>query len=401
MLNDDCTGEGFCLTEDRSDFVGGSCTARCDDAVDPDSCGAAATCVDTVCFPRCTEEADCRTGYTCQDTYVLSPSPGGRVCVPRDPSTADGTPCQRNFECGPVSGCFSNGVHGYCQALCFADSDCGSDGLCYRLPQLDADEPGFCVQRCEYAQDCVIGERCFATSDATDAPRACFIPAEPENVARVGTPCTPDGNERDDAACGTAPEQICLGFAGGAVCSVVGCTVDAQARESSCGDGFSSCVGFGDQDFCLPLCILGAGDDQCSPGFLCWANEFGAQCLPPACESSADCDSGQYCHESGQCLTAGLPGAQVGDPCAEDTDCPRNGYCTGSASGGYCYIPNCAAGGDFACPSADDVCLPEIKRGFIPSACLRGCASDADCRQAEGHRCSEFIAGEPKVCLPS
>lgn len=78
---------------------------------------------------------------------------------------------------------------------------------------------------------------------------------------------------------------------------------------------------------------------------------------------------------------------RIGDSCSTSTNCSINGdrLCDTSQPGGYCLVPDCQAD---RCPD-DAVCVrfrsdePRLAISF----CMKGCASDGDCREGDGYRC--------------
>ena len=78
----------------------------------------------------------------------------------------------------------------------------------------------------------------------------------------------------------------------------------------------------------------------------------------------------------------------VGTRCTSSGQCGTNPYfCNESGyPGGYCEKP-CTADGD--CPS-DSVCAAV--------ACRRKCATDVQCRQAEGYSCRNVVGATTTYC---
>ncbi len=84
-----------------------------------------------------------------------------------------------------------------------------------------------------------------------------------------------------------------------------------------------------------------------------------------------------YCDAvTGRCRLRGTPGAQVGDACTRDDQCPDDGVClwAGDPEGGICSRYGCTAPG-FECGSGE-VC--DVHNAGAESACLVGCEVGAE-----------------------
>lgn len=109
------------------------------------------------------------------------------------------------------------------------------------------------------------------------------------------------------------------------------------------------------------------------------------------------------------------PPTRVGLACAGDADCPGltcvtrfERMCQGPIRphtwsmdfpGGVCHPPVDLARGDIpgGCPAGTRTITAYVGCDGIPvRLCARVCASDADCRAAEGYRCN----GEAMLCYP-
>ena len=124
--------------------------------------------------------------------------------------------------------------------------------------------------------------------------------------------------------------------------------------------------------------------------------------LGASCKSNAQCDSGQACdlmNGGGKC--APDPSNKIGTPCNSTTDCgtdPRSACATASGDkypGGYCGMEPC---NDIeVCPSGASC----VAIGGETPGCFKNCATDADCRGADGYVCQLFITAPPKGYGPS
>jgi hypothetical protein len=119
--------------------------------------------------------------------------------------------------------------------------------------------------------------------------------------------------------------------------------------------------------------------------------------LGSACRTDADCAANAVCdmaNAGGRCAPDPML-AQVGTPCTSTIDCGpyERSACNTEAGdnypGGYCSLEPC-----------DDVqtCPPGgtcVAVGGETPSCLAACATDADCRQAEGYVCQLFVTTPP------
>ncbi len=241
-------------------------------------------------------------------------------------------------------------------------------------------------------------------------------------------PCTTDDQcPGPDEVCRTAADD---GWAGGF------CTRTCMPPDRGpCDDGviYNHCLEQtdGSGSYCEQRCLNGV--DCMRDGYTC-VGDFGggAGMCVPICSSDEECGGGTQCNPwAGTCVpSGGVPTNAVhGDPCTANADC-RSEQCLLERStagtptgwnGGYCYgpciLPNGYNTNTFfdgtalpqgTCPEGD-VCFVNgsYTRGDL-GACLHGCATDADCRGAEGYSClkdfdlpsggtSSYTNG---VCLP-
>jgi hypothetical protein len=218
-----------------------------------------------------------------------------------------------------------------------------------------------------------------------DGPGPDGVPGSPE---AVGQRC--DGS---DDPCGL---EACV-VPGNSSLRAGVCTATCAAA-ADCGAG-NDCVPGVDASLCVRLCGPGTYE-PCGAGTSC--DLLRGICIG-SCQSDDDCNSeeagltGRYCNRTlGQCLLAGNASGAVGDPCASDADCPRNGYCLTEAQGfpgGYCLIVGCEYG-DIVC-DAGSLCGGLAEDGS--TACFRSCASDGDCRAGYVCQGDEAIG---RACVP-
>jgi len=182
---DACTADtdcrnGSCLNEGSSGVPGGICAqAGCD--ITP--CNDAGTrCVDfggTVghrCWPECSHQVHCRSGYACMETIV------GTLCLAdcdHDRQCATGTCnkltgfCENDGADGRVGDacvdstdcegalCITSFTGGYCTSDCSVELDnCPVDSACIKLWS-DYELRGGCMKRCLTSADCRSGYSCI------------------------------------------------------------------------------------------------------------------------------------------------------------------------------------------------------------------------------------------------
>ena len=121
------------------------------------------------------------------------------------------------------------------------------------------------------------------------------------------------------------------------------------------------------------------------------------------CVRDTDCQSGQVCdmdNRGGICAPKASD-TNVGEPCTTTIDCgtySRNA-CNNEVGdgypGGYCAMEPCDDV-QVCSPGATCVALP-----FETPSCMKSCAADSDCREAEGYVCQLFTTTPPNGFGPS
>ena len=265
-----------------------------------------------------------------------------------------------------------------------------------------------------------VGEECEPPSTPDCSP-ACTLWA---NQIEIGTPCD---TIKD---CGSSPNPDLQAFCANdpafpnGMCVLLGCS-DLGAGDN-CPTG-SLCVtatlgGGGTANVCAPDCTPGPNDNGgCRPdedangayacfnfvtggGGVCWSGcSDDSNCNDPFLpepEWPYACDMA-----TNRCYAIGTPGAEVGDPCFDDTDCMSGGTCflgdwtgdfTDDWPGGYCSKIGCdAMAGNpvFDCP-AGSTCGTETPwiTNITLDICLADCVGDGaggDCNRAE-YTCMDF-----------
>jgi hypothetical protein len=125
--------------------------------------------------------------------------------------------------------------------------------------------------------------------------------------------------------------------------------------------------------------------------------------LGSACSTDADCDGELMCNQEvgqGRCAPAAAL-THVGDACITTVDCGSysrdacNNEVGDGYPGGYCSMEPCDDV-QLCSPGATCVAMP-----FETPACLKSCAHDSDCREAEGYVCQLFPTTPPAGFGPS
>jgi hypothetical protein len=283
---------------------GGSGTCQ---AASPISCAPYAHCANgTTCAMTCSNDSGCVAGSFCD----------GSQCLPKQ---GNGTTCERNGEC--TSGHCVDGVccDMACDSACEACKLLGSVGTCTTVDNGTSCGSGqvCCNGTC---QECCNNSHCTTSTSPVCQSGTCSPCSVSPAVCTGGTCCASDGACQDgttDTACGSS-----------GLCDV--CTGQEQCLSKTC-ECVPDCTGKcgGDDDGCDGAC-----PDPCPTGQVClengscahpcnktedcpmcsWRNcDYDTQgakfCLNAdlgtngqSCETSANCDPGYYCYNTGVCF---------------------------------------------------------------------------------------------------
>lgn len=139
---------------------------------------------------------------------------------------------------------------------------------------------------------------------------------------------------------------------------------------------------------------------DCPPDNVAPAHGVGAACGPStSCDPGLECDTAWGSGGTGKCAPSSAN--KIGTPCTSTMDCGTDARsaCNTEAGdqypGGYCFMEPC---NDIdICPKGS-TCV--AIGGELPG-CYKSCATDADCRSAEGYVCQLFTTMQPKGFGPT
>ncbi len=301
----------------------------------------------------------------------------GKKCAVDADCAGTGAKCAQELSGGVFGQLFggTGPTRGYCTAVCMADADCGEGGLCFGyFPQFG---PGECRKPCSTTADCgrddnyecaTITMPPFTVGNMEiPVPDTCQPLQTPVSfTTEVGIACT------DDTSCNGGSCRMNQNFPGG-YCS--GYCFEA----SDCGtDGV-----------CLLNTYGGGGDcfEGCTTDTDCSRDGSGYGCI--------DADGTKVCAAKADPLPEGV----VGSACADDTTC-GGGVCATMVGpeqvetpGGYCSSLGCVE--DAQC-GPGGICSPTMGG----TRCYKGCATNSDCREAEGYTCTERGDDKRLLCFP-
>lgn len=170
----------------RTDFPGGYCSADCVSDADCE----AGLCVNDTCLAACSNDGDCRDGYSCVHGDT------DRACAP--PALGFhglGDSCVGDADCDGELTCLEVSDDGrQCTETCTSVLNCGIGADCIG---------GLCRRTCGDDDDCQGDQVCASTADG----RFC-APTPPLSI--IGGPCDDDGDCIGGLICLTdAPQGYC------------------------------------------------------------------------------------------------------------------------------------------------------------------------------------------------
>jgi hypothetical protein len=206
----------------------------------------------------------------------------------------------------------------------------------------------------------------------------------------------------DSAADQTAPRDP--GTLGGACAQDGDCDSTPGAHDGLCYHGWMGPTHFPEQGYCTvddgsgAICDV---DADCPAGGVCVDSE-GYKFCALGCSASFGCPAGDACLDSFNGFpmdqTACVPGnasAQDGDACGGFYDCGDYSDCNVDAEspGGQCAAFACTPGNDSTCNGGTCEVIDDFP--IEGAMCVDTCASDSDCRTADGYACYTPAAGAP------
>jgi hypothetical protein len=390
--------------------------------------GLAGTTGSAICTLECTGDAQCPTGYTCQNS---SPSGStGKACL-RPAGAVDLCKfCTSGSDCS-TGKCVTNVLQNWCTRSCVTTSDCGSGyncastssgGIC--VPQTTCPTP-----QCASNSDCAIGYACqggmcTATGNPGDRCelsgycKACSICIGSYQEAYCRRCCNSSGfcQGCTGTTCGTGSQCVQLSGNAAAVCEPSGSGVCQFCDAATPCQGGLFCFGNRCHSTCNPTSpgactacyatgtggVCACPDEVAYTGQACGVTSNGlrvcttgnacvgtpktcrARCVTPGDNSA--CPSGQACElvdGAAVCVPANSPGQRCG-PCV-NTTCQPGLECLN----GRCYtpcspaVPACIAcvatsGGAGVCACEDQLASAGESCGYLNGQ-LRGCTSGSLC----------------------
>ncbi len=347
--------DGYCCNADcgaacdRCNLTGkqGQCSVVPDATPGAPACSGNLLCdgVAATCPTACVVNADCASGYYCDQTS------NPKTCKPQ----GGGTPCTTGGDC--PSGLF-------CVDSVCCDTSCAGACAACNLPG----KVGICspVAVGTAPTGCAAGLLCDGSNQS--CPAGCTSDAGCASGYYCASDSTCKLKKSPGATCNSGVGGDCL-VAGCGVCGSAGGCVDGVCCDSACGGACDACNLSGKLGTCSAVAAGQPGSPSCSP-YKCGASGTCAT----TCSGSGDCAPGYFCDGTNHCtLQAG-----VGNACSGPGQCNAGLYCVD----GVCCTTDCV-GACQACSAAkkgqgvNGICGP-IAAGQDP---------DAECADKPGSTC--------------
>ena len=313
-----------------------------------------------------------------------------------------------SFGLGACGGNSSNTTSG-----CSSDADCDSGQACI-------------VGQCQVVDDhsnggtagAGVGGNSSTHAGGSSHDEAGAAPADSAGAAGSDSAGAAGSDSDSDSAGAAGSDAVPEPTAGGHCAQQSDCdTEETCADEASLGYGGGLCLKACDETSCPAndVCIEFTPNDpttsacmiacqssaDCPTGQVCQnVTETGPLFCFPLCQSDSDCPTLGTCDRyTGSCLpdpNAG-PGG-IDDPCATDADC-KSELCIPPSSefpGGACTAL-CSLSHD-GCP-AGSVCTANWSSAGDEGICYQACIEDTDCRA--GYHCGDIGSPQKTVCEPA
>lgn len=372
-----CTENSEC--RDGYSCIGGICAPLseigndCEEVEDCADCttqtcpeGATVSCLEGICSVPCTTSEDCGDGAYC------GLSEGTYMCVPIDFETGDGTfgyscaqaDCSEGFSC---LGAGDEDATSYCTAECSTDRDCPPNFNCRDR----GDGTLMCIKRevcepCDLDYQCGFDtDKCVMSNPSTGSTENyCSVLCDPAR-----TTCPLDFSCQEAFYCtGTGTWVADCAWCTSGTCETTGTTYQ-------CFQDYGACTGGG--ELCTPCRI----DDDCSEGRCLAFRDSQNKVCSRDCSSDGECPDGYACFDFGT----------VGEHCM-----PRTGSCT-EPSGGKDMCQGCQDYTD--CLRGD--CISITGSTDDPTYCLDGCTDNTDCSEFAECVNISYYGYQFRVCRPT
>ncbi|HVY40843.1 MAG TPA: hypothetical protein VHM31_23050 [Polyangia bacterium] len=402
----------------------GICRPQGDESCAPFRCSGGS------CLSRCTTDADCVGGQSCQKGSC-GLKPKGQSCGgPGECATGfcvDGVCCDSACA-GSCRSCALSTAMGTCTPIPAGSSDprkvctdqgaasCGTDGKCDGTGGCRTYAPGtICAgERCTGGvytppSTCVSARQCVAPSSIMCAPFAC-------NGSRCFSACTADancsaGNSCINNTCGKGPPGLACsggaecasGFCAQGVCCSTACTGSCKSCALAGSIGVCKNVPAGSLDpvgLCLDKGTAScATNGKCDGAGSCQLYAKGTTCKGASCAggtftAAATCDGAGTCGAATTtaCLPFACTAAGCKTTCMTDTDCTAPSVC----QGGTCKTLD--AGGT-ACTSDGACASGHCTNGFCCAVASCGTCQSCGTKGKEG-TCAPVAAGTVDAACP-
>ncbi len=387
------------------------------------------------CVPG--EEMVCVAADPCHDVGICNPDSG--LCS--NPPKTDGTECDDDNLCTPISACQLGVCVGANPVVCTSADDCHLPGTCDpetgNCSVVTKDDGALCNDGdlCTPTDQCLAGVCTGGDAVECSALDGCHLAGEcnPE-TGLCSNPNQEDGTPCDDGNLCTQTDQCQLGTCMGS--NPVECTALDQCHVVGACDPLSGVCsdpnrdnGWGCDDG--NLCTL---TDECQEGICTGSNpvecvaldqcHMVGQCAPdtglctdPIQENGTGCDDGDLCTQTDECQEGACTGANpvecsALDQCHVPGTCdPDTGVCwdpiveegSGCDDGDPCTVGDvcsggsCVPGGPMDCKDDDQCTHDYCQEGACHNDPLDGCIPE-DCADGVDNNGNSWIDCDDPLC---